>query len=284
MRLVRFRIDGGAPRAAVLAGDAVLPLEAPSVEALAASADSLKRVREAASAGRGKLSLAEVSLEPPLRPSVVVAPGPWIDPGAGRGLELHREFYLKSAHTVIGPKAPVPYSDALGVLSYRAQLGLVFAPTGRHANAGSILDRLLGAVLAAELYSVDLLRPGWEGSMWHTRYGEGASFDGACPTSDVFVTADELELDGFVLEDAAGAWTVERGQLAEFAAYVSNWLELVPGVLFLVGSPHGPSLTLDGTEPVIRFADEEPRLGPGDRVWARSNSHGEIDAPIERRS
>jgi 2-keto-4-pentenoate hydratase/2-oxohepta-3-ene-1,7-dioic acid hydratase in catechol pathway len=282
MRLVMFRADDAAPRPGALVDDAVVPLPAASLEdLLSGGRAALERAyAEASRSGVAALPLADVTLTVPLQPSVVVAPGPTIAREHADRLRAHREFYLKSAHTVVAGEGELPYREALGALSYRAQLGLVLGPGKRGLDARAVRDHVLGVVLAAELYSVDLLRVGWEGTMWHVRYGEGASFDGACPVGRVFVTLDELALGGLRLEDRSGLQEIEEDVLAEFVAYVSRWMQLGPTTLVLAGSTHGPRLAVEHDDPVVAWPDGEPRLGAGDRVSARANVLGEINVVV----
>lgn len=213
--------------------------------------------------------------------SVVIAPGPRPDPGQDMArLARHREFYLKSPHTVVRSGSRLRHRPALGRLSYRAQLGLIFEPTPRHTPPERILERVRGVVLAAELVSIDLLRVGWEGTMWHVRYGEGASFDDSCVVADRLIDAGDVIGREVHIVDAAGDGRVGWSEVAEFCAYVSGWLELRPDSLLLAGSRHGPVLSTDGADAVIRFPDEEPRLGPGDEVLASSPQLGEVRATI----
>jgi hypothetical protein len=279
MRLAVFRTPDGGRRAALKEPDAVTPLAGSLTDFLAAPGGSSVPVQPKLGA-RLPVGLPTV---PPVQPLVVVAPGPRPDPALPEQairLAGHREFYLKSGHTVIGAEDAIPYRDALGALSYRAQLGLIFRPTDRHTPATAILDRLAGVVLAAEVYSVDLLRVGWEGTMWHVRYGEGASFDGACPIGPILVTADELLGAEVRLTDGAGDAAVEWADVAEFAAYVNEWMELGPSVLVLAGSRHGPVMTLEGADPVIRFPSGEPAIGLTDVVRVSSPALGNVAAPV----
>ena len=215
------------------------------------------------------------------RLAVVVAPGPRPDPSLDvERLARHREFYLKSAHTVVPAGSRLRYRPALGQLSYRAQLGLLFADTPRNTPADRILEGVRGIVLAAELTSVDLLRVGWEGTMWHIRYGEGASFDDSCVIGlEVFDPAD-LVHSTVQLEDSVGAGVVDWQAVAEFCAHVNGWMALRPDMLLLAGSDHGPLLSMDGADAVVRFPAAEPRVGPGDEVIVRSPRLGEVRAEI----
>jgi len=279
MRFTVYRKPDGGRQAALVEPDEVRPLAGSLTDLLAAPGGSRGPVQPQL----GAPLPAGLPTVPPVQPLVVVAPGPRPDPALPEQairLAGHREFYLKSGHTVIGAEDAIPYRDALGALSYRAQLGLIFRPTNRHTPAAAILDRLAAVVLAAEVYSVDLLRVGWEGTMWHVRYGEGASFDGACPIGPLLVTADELLGAEVRLTDGAGDAAIEWPDVAEFAAYVNEWMELGPSVLVLAGSRHGPVMTLEGADPVIRFPSGEPALGPSDVVRASSSALGEVAAPV----
>ena len=227
----------------------------------------------------GQLALSEPSTAAGL--AVVVAPGPRPDPDLDvERLQSHREFYLKSAHTVVSGARTLRYRPALGKLSYRAQLGLRFDVPARHTPADEILEHLHSVVLAAEIVSVDLLQVGWEGTMWHVRYGEGGSFDDSCLLAGDLIDAKTVLATRPVIEDPMGPTEVEWSSVAEFAAYVNGWMELREDVLLLAGSSHGPVLSLDGADAVVRFPPDELRVGPGDEVWVRSPQLGEARATV----
>lgn len=284
MRYMRFRTPDDEVHCGVIDGDDVAQLDADLTSLIRAGEDALEAAgrRALTKGGAGaRATLAGLRPLPPLEPVTVVAPGPRIDPSAVRDLSGYREFYLKSAHTVQGATDPIPYRDAVGTLTYRAQLGLVMRPgTGRHVPVGSVLDAVLGAVLAAELMSIDLLRVGWEGTMWHTRFGEGASFDGSCPLGPWLATGEDLNLASVVLADASCEAPVDAATVADELAYVSRWMALGPQLLVLAGSTHGPLLRLDGAEPLIEFGAEEPRVVAQGVIAAEGTGLGTIEAPV----
>jgi hypothetical protein len=239
-------------------------------------ADELVVAGQAGPAAR--IPLAEARLAAPLEPKMIVAPGPRL----GRGVKAaHREFYLKPASSVLPPRGAIPRRSELGLLSYRAQLGIRLRPTDRWTPAVEILDRVLELVLAAEVMSIERLGVGWEGTMWHVRYGEGAAFDGACALGPWTVTPDELRIEEVELSDAWGAWAVQPAEVAEFLAYVNRWLPLGPDVLVLAGAAHGPELLLEGGQPSVIFGAAEPRIAPGGLVSAHAGVLGEIGARVE---
>lgn len=208
---------------------------------------------------------------------VVVAPGPAT---SGR-LASHREFYLKPPHSLVPPDGVISHRPELGSLSYRGQLGLILEPTDRHTPPDRILERVAFVVLAAEVVSIERLAVGWEGTMWHVRYGEGGAFDGSCPVGAVAAPIrTAADLQGLRLVDDWGATDVEVGQVAEFLAYVNRWLALGPGVLVLAGAGHGPRLELDGADPVVVFDAAEPRVGPGGHVRVDGGALGRIDVSV----
>ncbi len=213
--------------------------------------------------------------------AVVVAPGPRPDPALDvERLIRHREFYLKSAHTVVPSGARLRYRSALGLLSYRAQLGLLFEDTPRHTPAERILDHLRGVTLAAELTSVDLLRVGWEGTMWHVRYGEGASFDDSCVVAERILEPNGLVGAPLDLDDDWGVAPVDWDIVAEFCEYVNGWMALRPDTLILAGSAHGPQLSIEGSDAIVQFPPDEPRLASGDSLHASSPKLGRVTATV----
>ena len=215
------------------------------------------------------------------RLAVVVGPGPRPDPDLDVArLARHREFYLKSPHTVVASGSRLRYRPALGRLSYRAQLGLLFDDAPRHTPAERILEHVRGVVLAAELLSVDLLRVGWEGTMWHIRYGEGASFDDSCVVAETIHEPGGVVGAEIGLTDVTGTARVDWEAVAGFCAYVSDWMALRPDMLLLAGSARGPVLSVDGADAVVRFPDPEPRLDPGDALAISSPQLGEVRATL----
>lgn len=217
-----------------------------------------------------------------LRPRVIIAPGPRAD----RALARHREFYVKPAHCLLPPGGAIGHRPELGALSYRAQLGFLLAPTDRHTPATEILGRVRGVVGVAEVMSTDRLEVGWEGTMWHIRYGEGGAFDGSCPVGPSLARFDSSDDPGAALgdlrlADAWGAWDVDSGEVAEFLGYVNRWIQLGPDVLVLAGAGHGPRLELEGRQPRVVFGADEPRVLPGQRVTVDAGRLGRIDVAVE---
>lgn len=216
-----------------------------------------------------------------LTPSIIVAPGPRVD----SGLDRHREFYVKPAHCLLAPAGTLPYRPDLGTLSYRAQLGFILEPTDRFTPPAQILSRVRGLVAAAEVVSIDRLEVGWEGTMWHIRYGEGGAFDGACPIGPSMArigAGDSLpeQLEGLRLTDAWGSFGIDVGDVASFLGYVNRWLRLGPEVLVLSGAGHGPRLRLDGQQPTVVFDEREPRVRAGGMITVEAGILGAIGVQI----
>jgi 2-keto-4-pentenoate hydratase/2-oxohepta-3-ene-1,7-dioic acid hydratase in catechol pathway len=192
----------------------------------------------------------------------------------------HRELYLKSPHTAVASGSRLRYRPALGVLSYRSQLGLLFDDVPRHTPAERILSHVRGVTLVAELLSVDLLRVGWEGTMWHIRYGEGASFDDSCVLGETVHGPDAIVGSPVEVTDATGTSAIEWDVVAELCARVSTWMAIGPDMLLLAGSARGPILSIEDTDAVVRFPEGEPRLGPGDDIAIESPQLGVVRATI----
>ena len=216
-------------------------------------------------------------LEPPFPPRAVIAPGPRLE-GPPDWQERHREFHVKPASVIAPARSALPRAPAS--VRYRVQAGLVFGPMPRCTPAGRILDRLIGCHLVTELIDVDAFRIDWEGPRWHIRFGEGMSFDGACPVSPVLATPDEFPPEGIGVQHAGGTTLLAWDALADFAALVNRYLELGPELLILAGWPLGPVLAAANGRPQLTFDTPISSLGT-DGAWADNSVLGRVECRLE---
>jgi hypothetical protein len=223
------------------------------------------------------LPSAEHLLEMPFIPRAVIAPGPRLD-GPADWRERHRELHVKPASVIGPPRSHLPLARAS--VDYRVQAGLVFRPTPRGTPAGLVLERLIGCHLVTELISMDAFQVAWEGPRWHIRYGEGMSFDGACPASPILATPDEFPAEGIRVEHAGGSTLLSWDALADFAALVNRYLDLAPELMVLAGWPLGPILTVADGGPQLIFDTQGPAWAV-EGTWSHNAVLGRVGCSFE---
>jgi acylpyruvate hydrolase len=235
--------------------------------------------------------LKKVKIVEPFRPKSILAPGPELEDPSDKNMHNYIEFYLKSEHAIIGPGEPIKKeSESVGRIDFEPELALVIGKKGRFLNEEDILDHVFGYTIVNDVYSIDKLQVGWEGTMFHVRYGEGASFDNSAPIGPWVVTKDEIEdpenltlrkyVNGELVDERNTSQLLRK--VREFASYCSTFLTLQPSLMISTGYPNGPVFGKDSDgKPVIKDLRENPRyLNAGDRVTCEIEGIGKLDNPV----
>jgi acylpyruvate hydrolase len=225
----------------------------------------------------------QVQWQSPLTPKTIICAGPQVqDPSVLQ----HGEFYLKSPHAIVRPGGTIRVQAAVGSITYEAQIAVIIGKGGRHLTPEQAGETIFGYTAAINLVSRRRLAPGWEGTMWHNRYGDGASFDDSLIVGPLVVTADEfgppggqsveLSFNGqavcsYVLKEV-------RPTLHQWIAYCSTFITLEPGLLIVLGSPHGALFTYNSSgEPMVLHADLPQPFG-GETVICKVTGLGPLEA------
>lgn len=221
--------------------------------------------------------LDNVKLTVPYRPRTLICAGPGLEDPQDKQMHNYVEFFLKSTHTVTGPEEPIYFDQKYtGKLSCQPELALVVGKKGRFISEGNILDHVFGYTVLNNVYSVDRLVIGWEGTMFHVRYGEGASFDNSAPIGPWIVTTDEIkDPENLILKKYINDELVNEASTSslfrsvrQFASYCSTFFTLQPDIMISTGNPSGPVLGKDEfNRPVIKHLKQNSMyLKPGDKV------------------
>ncbi len=234
-------------------------------------------------------SLADIRLLAPLKPESVICAGPELDPASGMDLEPHRELYLKSAHTLIGPgEAVLHQPGGADKLLCEVELGVVIGGAGRFLSPAEAEEIVFGYTVFTDVYDAEKLAVGWEGWHFHNLYGEGASFDTAAPIGPWVVTKEEAG-DPAGLEAGLSVNGSERARFRfgdlqrgvfEFMSYVSTFFTLEPGILIAGGSPAGPRFgaTPEGYPAILNHPADV--LSPGDTIRSEIAGIGVLENPV----
>jgi 2-keto-4-pentenoate hydratase/2-oxohepta-3-ene-1,7-dioic acid hydratase in catechol pathway len=298
VRLVTFSRNG---RKAVGAmdGESVVDLGFPGdmVEFVAGGDGSLAWAeRRLADPGDDAYALADVALEAPLVPPVILNSGQnyWDHRDEKPAVDQKEpEFFLKSPLAVIGPDAPVLYDSIVTQkLDYEVELAVVIGKPGRHIPAERALEHVFGYTVANDITARDRQAvPHPEGG-WEYALGPGKNFDTSAPLGPWIVTRDEI-----ADPQKLGLRTLVNGEIrqnnttgkmiwsvAEIIAFFSHFYTLRPGVVLETGTPGGTAWATDpeiGGKPYER--DDVVRSGylrVGDVVTVEVDGVGSLTNPI----
>jgi|GEM_PF-351755 len=236
-------------------------------------------------------NLEDVKILKPYQPKTIMCAGPELEDPENNDMHDYIEFYLKSSHTIIDPGEEIYYEgDHTGRIDFEPELALVIGEKGRFLEEDEILDHVFGYTILTDVYSLDKLQVGWEGTMFHVRYGEGESFDNSAPIGPWVVTKDEIEnpenlkLKKYINDELV----VESNtsdllrSVKEFASYCSTFFTMKPEILISTGNPDGVVFgTDDEGIPVIKdVRANKVQLKPGDKVRCEIENIGKIENPV----
>lgn len=203
----------------------------------------------------GVFPLEDVELLAPIAPIRNVMCVGWnYLPHFEEGAVIHRDrelperptFFSKTTTTVIGPHADVPSHAAVTAeLDYEVELGVVIGSRVTDLTEENALDAIAGYVVAQDISARDLQRG--HGGQWY----KGKSLDGTCPIGPWVVSADDIDdpqdldlfcsIDGEVRQSSNTRHMIFP--IPRLLAELSAGLTLLPGDIFLTGTPEGVGMS-----------------------------------------
>ncbi|MFO0986956.1 MAG: fumarylacetoacetate hydrolase family protein [Alphaproteobacteria bacterium] len=290
-RLLTYRAAKGKPAAGVLIGDRVYPatdlagagVDASSVLGLLQSWDKvhprLKKAAAKADPKRGiPLAKAEL-LAPLLYPTALFCAGAnyWDHleemaraGAAGPKLEgpyvrppraAEPWFFVKtSAHSVIGPGAPIRLPKFSKMVDWEVEIGVVIGRPMRNLTEERAMEAVAGYTIVNDLSARDHIKR--EGSPFVFDWVGQKCFDGSAPMGPYVTPAEfvpppeniplKLWINGRIKQDSNSNLMVHS--IREQIAYLSRHVTLRPGDVIATGTPAG-----------VGFARKE-FLRPGDEI------------------
>jgi 2-keto-4-pentenoate hydratase/2-oxohepta-3-ene-1,7-dioic acid hydratase in catechol pathway len=290
-RLLTYRAAKGKPAAGVLIGDRVYPaaelagasVDASSVLSLLQSWDKvhprLKKAAKKANPKRG-IALAKAELLAPLLyPTALFCAGanywdhleemaragaagpkltgPYVRPAR----PAEPWFFVKtSAHSVIGPGAPVHLPKFSKMVDWEVEIGVVIGRAMRNVSVERAMDAVAGYTIVNDLSARDFIKR--EGSPFVFDWVGQKCFDGSAPMGPYITPAEfvpppenipvKLWINGKIKQDSNSNLMVHS--IREQIAYLSRHVTLRPGDVIATGTPAG-----------VGFARKE-FLKPGDEI------------------
>lgn len=278
MKLVTFT-HGGRSRIGAVEADEVVAFDAdlpPDMLAfLEAGETAMNAARQACASGAGRLALADVTLQAPIRrPPKVLAVGlNYRDHVEEVGLEMPQVpmIFNKQSTAVIGPRDAIHRPRASEQLDYEGELGVVIGKRCRHVPK----DKAKG-VIAGYTVVNDVSVRDWQFRSATTTMGK--SWDTHCPMGPYIVTPDEvpdphgLDLRTWVNGERRQSSNTRNLIFDCFAIieHLSTAFTLEPGDVIATGTPSGVAV---GMKPPVW-------LKAGDVVRVVIEQIGEIENPV----
>jgi 2-keto-4-pentenoate hydratase/2-oxohepta-3-ene-1,7-dioic acid hydratase in catechol pathway len=154
---------------------------------------------------------------------------------------------FKPSTNVIGPYDSVVRPPETTQLDYEAELGLVIGRGGRRIPADRAYEHVAGYMNVDDTGAREVMMGEVREVPMHAQPTRGKGFDTFCPSGPYLVTADEVSdpmnlrirkwVNGELRQDSSTSDMVI--DLAGLVADASNVMRLLPGDVFLTGTPSG---------------------------------------------
>ncbi|HEY2716855.1 MAG TPA: fumarylacetoacetate hydrolase family protein [Solirubrobacterales bacterium] len=265
MRLANFERDGEV-RAGRVEGDSIAPLAAPPIDAGLDLEALLAAPAEAA------IPLTDVRLlAPVLRPGKVLCLGLNYHghvTESKRELPTYPVLFAKFADSIIGPADEIVAPPESEQIDYEAELVVVIGRRARRVSAAEALGVVAGYSIANDVTMRDYQ---YKSHQWL----QGKTWPRSTPVGPWLVTGEEIDdaaslgislaLNGEEMQSSNTERMIYG--VAETISLLSQFTELSPGDLVLMGTPGG----------VGYRRDPQVFLEPGDRVEVRIEGIGSIE-------
>ena len=215
----------------------------------------LRQIRDAEV--RKRVALEDVELRAPLaRPGKIICIGinyashveemrPVLERMGGE-VPANPVFFLVPGSAVGGPNQPIVLPDfAHDQVDYEVELAVVIGRGGSRISEADAMGHVVGYTLANDVSARDIQLKAMTGQEFTLTHAKG--LDGFKPLGPALVTADEFEdpidiqiearVNGELRQDARTNDFVHS--IPKCIAYVSRYMRLDPGDVFLTGSPAG---------------------------------------------
>ena len=294
-RLLSYAGERGDARAGLLVEDRVIDLGAAlgRAESVLALLQDWEQAREAiaelVSGGRQALRSSSRPLSGLRLTAPILYPGALFCAGANysdhlremRGQEPPDKgqaapfFFLKTtAHSIIGPDAPIRLPAFSTQIDWEAEIGAVIGLPARDVPVERALDHVAGYLIVNDLSARDAMRRSDTPFVWD--WVGQKCFDTSCPMGPWITPADaiadpqdlsiRLWVNDELMQDSTSRHMIFG--VAEQIAWLSQHLTLRPGDVIATGTPAGVG---------------RPRgifLKPGDRVRIAIEGLGELANPV----
>lgn len=165
--------------------------------------------------------------------------GSGYDGGADVVIPQFPIIFTKAPSSVTGPDASVVPPKATSEVDYEAEFAVIVGKGGRDIPKAEAMAHVWGYTLINDLTARDLQRD-------HKQWFLGKSPDGFAPMGPLAVTADEVDLDDFVITGTVNGELRQKAGAKDLIFDVPTLIETIsavmtlqPGDLIATGTPAG---------------------------------------------
>nr|XP_060643419.1 fumarylacetoacetate hydrolase domain-containing protein 2 [Anolis sagrei ordinatus]XP_060643420.1 fumarylacetoacetate hydrolase domain-containing protein 2 [Anolis sagrei ordinatus] len=257
MRLVQFRTEGPAsePRIGleVKDGGDVLDLNSldPSLPKsmrgfLEAGETALQVAKRAQASDQRAIPRSQVTLLAPItNPDKVICVGMnYVDHCLEQNVKIPKEpiIFSKFSSSIVGPYDPIIHPAESNEVDWEVELAFVIGKKGKHIQEADAMSHVAGYTVAHDVSARD-----WQMKRNGKQWLLGKTFDTFCPLGPALVTKDAVSdphnlgircrVNGELVQNSSTKQMIFKTEA--LVAWVSQFVTLYPGDVFLTGTPPG---------------------------------------------
>nr|XP_032808303.1 fumarylacetoacetate hydrolase domain-containing protein 2-like isoform X1 [Petromyzon marinus] len=151
-------------------------------------------------------------------------------------------IFSKFASAITGPYDDIVHSDETNELDWEVELAFVIGKQGKRIEEAAAMSHVAGFTVAHDVSARD-----WQMRRNGRQWLLGKTFDSFCPLGPALVTPDELSdphklgircrVNGQLVQDSSTEQLIFKTEA--LIAWVSRFVTLYPGDVFLTGTPPG---------------------------------------------
>ncbi|XP_059822733.1 fumarylacetoacetate hydrolase domain-containing protein 2A isoform X2 [Hypanus sabinus] len=207
---------------------------------------AMETARRALDYGSHALSLSEIELLSPVtNPDKVVCVGMnYMDHCLEQNVPIPKEpvIFSKFGSSIVGPYSDIIHPKESNEVDWEVELAFVIGKKGKHIQKEEAMNYVAGFMVAHDVSARD-----WQMKRNGKQWLLGKTFDTFCPLGPAIVTRDALSdphnlgirchVNQQIMQDSNTSQLIFKTE--DLVAWVSQFVTLYPGDVFLTGTPSG---------------------------------------------
>ncbi|XP_032869588.1 fumarylacetoacetate hydrolase domain-containing protein 2-like isoform X1 [Amblyraja radiata] len=207
---------------------------------------AMETARRALDCGNNALCHSAIELLSPVtNPDKVVCVGMnYMDHCLEQNVAIPKEpvIFSKFGSSIVGPYSDIIHPTDTNEVDWEVELAFVIGKKGKHIKKEAAMEHVAGFMVANDVSARD-----WQMKRNGKQWLLGKTFDTFCPLGPAIVTRDALSdphnlgircrVNGQIMQDSNTSQLVFKTE--QLVAWVSQFVTLSPGDVFLTGTPSG---------------------------------------------